>query len=114
MKRKRIKIVDNDKKVVIRTIKTIVVNDLFAVHGTINSGPGPCYDEKSDTSINRKKWTLTHIPTGAAVTKMGHDKNVLIRAVDVLMEMGDWNFTDPEEALKRFDGKQVMAAVRWS
>ena len=108
MKRRKINLADQKGKQ-FRTLKTTVVNDFFAVHGTINTAKGYAFDGK--TSIDREDYTLTHILTGAAVTTRGYTKETLIRAATMLLQLGDWNFTDPAEAKKRFDPKEVKLVL---
>jgi len=107
MKRRKIILTDT-KRNPLRKIKTTVVNEVFAVHGTIFSWPGYAYDGK--TSVSRKDYTLTHIPTGAAVVQ-NRTKDTLIRAAKKLMELGNWDFTDPDMATELFDTKRVMAII---
>jgi len=109
MKRRKINIVDQEGKP-FRTLKTTIVNEFFAVHGTLYKIKGYAYD--GDTSIDREDWTLTHTPTGAAVTTRGYTKEALIRAADMLIEIGDWDFTDPKEATERFNPKEVMSVIK--
>lgn len=96
MKRRKIKLsMTNKEEEYKRPIKTTVVNEFFAVHGTVTD------------KIDRNDVTLTHIPTGFAVVTRGFSKESLIRAADKLLELGDWNFTNPEGA-KRFHPKEIM------
>ncbi len=85
----------------LRPIKTTIVNEFFSVHGTI----------QSSDKIDRNSFTLTHILTGWAIVQDRWDKSQLIRAAQNLLMLGDWDFTDPNEAMERFTPKEVMAIV---
>ena len=84
-----------------RPIKTTIVNEVFAVHGTI----------QEDDKIDRSGFTLTHIPTGWAVVQNRNSKDQLIRAAKNLLMLGDWKFTDPADATELFEPSEVMAIV---
>lgn len=106
MKRRKINLGMKDQEKGIeynRPIKTTVVNEFFAVHGTIYG---------DDNKIDREDKTLTHIPTGFAVTKRGYTKEALIRVANMLLKLGDWNFTDPAEALKRFKPADIKNTLQ--
>lgn len=83
-----------------RPIKTTIVNEFFSVHGTIGV----------KDNIERDSFTLTHIPTGWALVQDRSDKAQLIRAAKNLPMIGDWNFTDPEEA-KKLPSKTIWAII---
>lgn len=110
MKRRKITLTDQNEKP-FRKLKTTIVNEFFAVHGTVLAAKGYAFDGK--TSIDREEWTLTHIPTGGAVTTRGYTKEALIRAANMLLEIGDWNFTDYKDA-QRFDSKEVRSVLKMS
>jgi len=105
MKRRKIElsIGEKEKFTHFRPIKTTIVNEFFAVHGTI-------YGDNDE--IDREDKTLTHLLTGFAVTKRGYSKEALIRAADMLLKLGDWNFTDPAEALKRFKPADIRTTLQ--
>ncbi len=84
----------------LRPIKTTVVNEFFAVHGTIQDGD----------KIDRASFTLTHIPTGWAIVQDRASKDQLLQAANNLLMLGDWDFTDPAMAT-RFKPCDVMAIV---
>lgn len=84
-----------------RPIKTTIVNEFFAVHGTI----------LENDKIDRVSFTLTHIPTGWAIVQDRVSKNQLLRAAHNLLMLGDWDFTDPKQATALFNPSDVMAIV---
>ena len=103
MKRRKIQLGMGNKKTGEtwkRPIKTTIVNEIFAVHGTIIN----------DDKIDRVGFTLTHIPTGWAVVQDRPSKDQLLRAATNLLMLGDWSFTDPKQATK-FKPADVMAIV---
>jgi len=106
MKRRKIKLGMEDKEkgtTFIRPIKTTIVNDVFAVHGTVYGDDRP----------SREDWTLTHIKTGYAVIRKGYSKAGLIRAANLLLNLsGNWDFDHPSEATQRFNPSEVMEIIR--
>ncbi len=103
MKRRKIQLGMGNKKTGEtwkRPIKTTVVNEFFAVHGTIIN----------EDKIDRASFTLTHILTGWSIVQDRLSKDQLIRAANNLLMLGDWDFTDPAMAT-RFKPCDVMAII---
>ena len=51
-------------------------------------------------------WVIHHLPTGYAIAAVDGDETMAVRAVDMLAEQGNWDFTDPEYA------KELRGAIK--
>lgn len=52
-------------------------------------------------------WIVHHLPTGYSVMAIVGKVDEAMSLVDLLMALGDWNFTDPDDVKKMSDAVQI-------
>jgi hypothetical protein len=76
-------------------VASAIVRGNLALHGTVNDDAPP--------------WTITHIPTGYAVSRFIHGDEAR-KALRSLNALGDWAFENPKDALEPPYAKAAVQA----